>query len=182
MEFKIAQAFRSLVLNVQNGDGYIRNVRDLIYVRSDTFERALTRTIASEFGELNSDLKQRDKPYLLIGPGRWGSSDPWLGIPVKWAQISGVRCIVETDFADMQVDPSQGSHFFQNIMSFGIGYLTINKRLSTGDRLDVGWLQGLAPENETAHLRHISFKEPLTIALNGRKNHGIIMKPQISYS
>jgi hypothetical protein len=157
------------------GNGFIEGVRDLIYVRRDKFARSKTPEIARQIGELNSRLREGKRPYVLIGPGRWGSADPWLGIPVKWAQISGVSCIIETDLQDMHVDPSQGSHFFHNIMSFGIGYLTVDLR--RGDVLDFAWLDREAAATETEHLRHLSFKEPFRIALNGRKGYGVVMNP-----
>ncbi len=159
------------------GNGFIRNVFDLIYVKKEKFERSRTVQIADELGIINAKLKQQKRPYMLIGPGRWGSADHWLGIPVKWAQISGVKCIAETGFADMQVDPSQGSHFFQNIMSFGIGYLTIDSHAKSGDYMDGCWLDLQTAETETEYLRHIVFKNPLRIALNGRKNLGVALKP-----
>ena len=157
------------------GNGFLGGVRDLVYVRRDRFDRGKTPQIAREVGVVNSRLRESKSPYLLIGPGRWGSADPWLGIPVKWAQISGVRCIIETDLADMHVDPSQGSHFFHNIMSFGIGYLTVDMRRA--DVLDQALLDTQPAVTETEHLRHLSFEEPLEIALNGRRNYGVVMKP-----
>lgn len=159
------------------GNGLISNVRDVIYVRRDNYNRARNPRIPEEIEAFNTMLRQQKRPYLLIGPGRWGSADPWLGIPVKWAQISAVRCIIETNLEDMRVDPSQGSHFFQNIMSFGIGYLTADIQANQGDFLDTSWLDLQPAEKETAHLRHIVFNAPLRIALNGRKNLGVIMKP-----
>ena len=158
------------------GNGFLEGVKDLVYVRPEGFERSLTPVIAGEVGQLNARLKAEGRPYLLLGPGRWGSSDPWLGIPVSWAQIAGVRCIVETDMGDMHVDPSQGSHFFQNIMAFGIGYLTLETR-GTQDLIDYAWLESQEPVHETAHLRHLSFTQPLEIALNGRRNRGAVLKP-----
>jgi len=163
------------VSNQALGNGFIEGVRDLIYVRRDKFARSRTPEIARQIGDLNSRLREGKRPYILIGPGRWGSADPWLGIPVRWAQISGVSCIIETDLQDMHVDPSQGSHFFHNIMSFGIGYLTVNLR--RGDMLDFALLDGESAATETEHLRHLSFQEPLKIALNGRKGYGVVMKP-----
>jgi hypothetical protein len=159
------------------GNGYIHGVTDVVYVREENFDRSVTLRVAEEVGELNLVLRQQKRPYLLIGPGRWGSADPWLGIPVKWAQISGVRCIVETGFEDMQVDPSQGSHFFQNIMSFGIGYLTVDARTNQSDYLNMSWLNAQPAETETKHLRHIVLDKPLRIALNGRKNIGVVNLP-----
>jgi len=158
------------------GNGYLAGIQDLVYVRPDRFERRLTPLIAGEVGELNGRLQRAGRPYLLLGPGRWGSADPWLGIPVTWAQIAGVRCVVETDLGDLHVDPSQGSHFFQNIMAFGIGYLTVATR-GASDRLDLDWLAAQPAESETAHLRHLRFEQPLEVALNGRRNRGAVLKP-----
>jgi hypothetical protein len=158
------------------GNGFLDDVRDLVYVDPRHFERSATPVIATEVGQLNAWLKERKRPYLLLGPGRWGSADPWLGIPVKWSQISAVRCIAETDLEDIHVDPSQGSHFFQNLVSFGIGYLTVDLQ-SRADRLDFAWLETLPAERETRHLRLIAFEEPLEILLNGRKNFGAVLKP-----
>jgi hypothetical protein len=161
------------------GNGLIPEIRDIVYVRREGFDRAHTPAIATEVGRMNGLLREAGRPYLLLGPGRWGSSDPWLGIPVKWAQISGVRCILETNLADMHVDPSQGSHFFQNLMSFGIGYLTLDTR-DPEDHLDMDWLDALPAAEETAHLRHVVLAEPLLVALNGRRNRGAVLKPGIS--
>ncbi|MCX6833858.1 MAG: phosphoenolpyruvate synthase [candidate division Zixibacteria bacterium] len=166
------------VSNKVLGNGFLKDVCDLVYVRRAGFERASTPRVAEEIGTLNGILRRQERPYLLIGPGRWGSADPWLGIPVKWAQIAGVRCIIETDFEDMQVDPSQGSHFFQNVMSFGIGYLTAHPEKNTSDLLDFEWLDRQPVESETSHLRHIRFQAPLYIALDGKKGFGLVMKPQ----
>jgi CheY-like chemotaxis protein len=161
------------------GNGFIENVRDLVYVKPDRFDRRDTPRIAMELGSINDALRQERRPYAVIGPGRWGSSDPWLGIPVKWGQISGASCIVETGLAGMRVDPSQGSHFFQNLMSFGIGYLTVDQ-FDTRDFVEFAWLDAQPPAQETEHLRRLSFAEPLKIALDGRKGHGIVMKPGAS--
>ena len=158
------------------GNGLMEGILDLVYVRPGSFERALTPVIAGEVGQMNARLKAARRPYLLLGPGRWGSADPWLGIPVSWAQIAGVRCIVETDMGDMHVDPSQGSHFFQNLMAFGIGYLTVETR-GTVDLLDYAWLEAQPATFETAHLRHLAFAQPLEVALNGRRNRGVVLKP-----
>lgn len=158
------------------GNGFLPGIRDVVYVKPQSFERAKTPIIAHEIGEINGRLRQAGRPYLLVGPGRWGSADPWLGIPVKWAQIAGVRCIVETDMEDIHVDPSQGSHFFQNIMSFGIGYLTVDTR-GPRDRLDYDWLDTLPVAFETGFVRHVALEAPLEVALNGRRSLGVILKP-----
>lgn len=163
------------------GNGLIQDVRDVVYVRRDRFDRSATTRVAAEIGEVNAALRQQKRPYLLAGPGRWGSGDPWLGIPVKWAQISGVRCIVETGLDDVDVDPSQGSHFFQNIVAFGIGYLTVDARRD-GDFLNHDWLDSQPAEIESPHVRHVAFGEPLRIALDGRRNVGMVMKPEYAVS
>jgi hypothetical protein len=158
------------------GNGLIQGVCDVVYVRKENFERARTRQVAEEIGTLNAKLQQQKRPYLLVGPGRWGSADPWLGIPVTWAHISAVRCIIETGLEDIHVDPSEGSHFFQNVMSFGIGYLTVDHH-QEGDFVDVPWLDLQPAATETTHVRHIAFAKPLRIALNGRTTFGVVMKP-----
>jgi hypothetical protein len=158
------------------GNGFIRDIRDLIYVRPDTFDRSKTALIAQQIGDLNATLKRAKRPFFLVGPGRWGSADPWLGIPVKWAQISGVRCLVETDMEEIHVDPSEGSHFFQNIMSFGIGYLTVDFK-SPADVLDFSWLASQKAVAETAFVRHICCEEPFEGAIVGKRNFGAILKP-----
>lgn len=169
-----------LVVHKALGNGFMRDIKDLVYVRRQNFERNHTPHIAIEVGQMNALLKEAKRPYALVGPGRWGSSDPWLGIPVKWSQISSVRCIVETDMEDIRVDPSQGSHFFQNIMSFGIGYLTVDTHGKI-DHLNFDWLDAQPAERETEHLRLIAFEEPLEIVLNGRRNFGAILKPGVHY-
>jgi len=151
-------------------------VRDLVYVRRESFDRAKTVDIAAEIGVLNNKLKEQGRPYVMIGPGRWGSADPWLGIPVKWAQISGVRCIVETGLEEIQVDPSQGSHFFQNIVSFGIGYFTVDLDKKR-DVLDIAWLDRQQAQTETQHDRHLTFDRPMRIAMSARRNFGVVLKP-----
>lgn len=158
------------------GHGRFEDVRDLVYVRSDTFERSQTAAVAGEIGALNAKLREAGRPYVLIGFGRWGSADPWLGIPVSWSQISAVRCIVEADLPDISVTPSQGTHFFQNITSFGLGYFTVHTR---GDRdsLDLAWLDAQPAKEETRHVRHLQFEAPLEIVVDGRGGRGVIMKP-----
>ena len=114
--------------------------------------------------------------YVLIGPGRWGSTDPWLGIPVKWAQISAARIIVESGLKNYRIDPSQGTHFFQNLTSFGVGYLTINPYINEG-YYDVDYLNRLDVVYEDSFIRHIHFDKPLEIMIDGRRHKGAIMKP-----
>ncbi len=158
------------------GHGRLEGIRDLIYVRPDKFDRSRTVEIAKEVGTINAHLREADRPYLLIGPGRWGTADHWLGIPVSWAQISGVRCIIEAEMRDIQVDPSQGTHFFQNITSFGIGYFTLRSQDPLAF-LDQDWLDAQAPHAETEHLRHLRFSEPLEIVVDARTGTGVVMLP-----
>jgi len=158
------------------GHGRFTGVRDLVYVRPEVFDRARTVEIAAEIGAVNGRLRKALRPYLLIGFGRWGSADPWLGIPVTWSQISGVRCMVEADMRDLSVAPSQGTHFFQNITSFGIGYFTVHTR-DRGGRLDLDWLAAQPAEEELPHVRHLHFAEPLEIVVDGRRSRGAILKP-----
>ncbi len=158
------------------GDGIISNIRDLVYVDIDRFERAASTQVAEEIGAFNEALSASNTPYILIGVGRWGSSDPWLGIPVTWDQISGARVMVETSFKDFRVTPSQGTHFFQNLISFRIGYFTVSSDLRS-EFLNWQWLNQQASVREQTYCRHLRFDSPLTIKMNGRTNRGVILKP-----
>lgn len=158
------------------GAGKIDDVHDVLLVDVERFERRHSRLVAKEVGSFNHRLAQEGRPYLLVGVGRWGSSDPWLGIPVTWDQIYGVRVIVETGFRDLIVTPSQGSHFFQNLSSLGIGYFTVNPEQGEG-ALDWEWLLR-TPAHETGDfLRHLRFEEPVQILMNARNRKGVILKP-----
>jgi hypothetical protein len=126
------------------GHGLIDGIFDIVAVDYHLFDRAASQQVAAEIALYNAQLLRENRPYLLIGIGRWGSLDPWLGIPVTWEQISGARAIIETGFRDMSVTPSQGSHFFQNITSFMIGYFTVNEFQKQGF-LDWGWLLSQPP-------------------------------------
>jgi len=154
------------------GFGVIEDVMDIVYVSPSRFQRSQSIGIASEIEQLNRKLRKLRRHSLLIGPGRWGSADSWLGIPVKWNQISSVRCIVETPLEDMEVSPSQGTHFFQNITSLGIGYFTMTRNDS--DYLDLEFLEEHSALEETEHLRHIHLYKPLRILINPRARKGVI--------
>ncbi|MDJ0763347.1 MAG: PEP/pyruvate-binding domain-containing protein [Myxococcota bacterium] len=158
------------------GNGLIQDVRDIVYVPMSRFDRSKTVAIAKEIGGLSLKLKGAGRPFLLAGPGRWGSADRWLGIPVTWRQISGARCIVETDMDDIRVTPSQGTHFFQNLTAFGIGYFTVNFD-SVGGNLDTEWLDAQPAVEETPHVRHLTFASPLQILVSARQGVGVVMKP-----
>lgn len=158
------------------GHGAIHGLQDVVVVDPERFDRSRSRDVAKEVMLLNEKLIAEGKSYLLIGVGRWGSLDPWLGIPVKWDQISGAKAIVESGFKDMSVDPSQGSHFFQNITSFMVGYFTINSRVKEGF-LDWEWLSGMPAVEEREFVRHLRFDHPFVVKMNGHTNEGIILKP-----
>ncbi len=155
------------------GLGAIEGVSDIIYVRREAFDKAQTRQIASDISKLNTGLRAEQRLYVLVGPGRWGSSDPWLGIPVRWTDISEARVIVECGLEDFRVEPSQGTHFFQNLISFGAGYLTLNPFMGDG-YFDQARLDAMPAVFENEYLRHVRFPEPLYIYIDGRKNKGMV--------
>jgi hypothetical protein len=158
------------------GNGACRGIHDIVMVDIQRFDRAKSKEVAQEISKLNSKLLLQKRPYVLIGVGRWGSLDPWLGIPVTWDQISGACVIVESGFKDIDVTPSQGSHFFQNITSFRVGYFTVNSFIHLGF-IDWDWLQQQTAVEEKSCSRHIQFQDAMTVKINGRKNKGIILKP-----
>jgi CheY-like chemotaxis protein len=161
------------------GNGIINDIKDILVVDYTLFDRAKSREVAAEVALFNNELLKRNKPYLLIGMGRWGSLDPWLGIPVTWEQISGAKAIVETNFKDMVVEPSQGSHFFQNLTSFMVAYFTVNSLRKKG-YINWDWLLSVAPYAQKTYTKHLQFNDPLLLKMNGHKNKGIIMKPDVS--
>ena len=158
------------------GNGVNQAVRDIVFVKPAVFDAAKSPQIAGEVDKLNAQLREAGVPYLLIGPGRWGSTDPWLGIPVKWSQISGVKVVVEASQPNMNVDPSQGSHFFQNMTSLRIGYFTVPLDRNHGF-IDWPWLETLPAVTETTYLKHVRLAAPLTVMIDGRKSQGVILKP-----
>jgi hypothetical protein len=155
------------------GNGQIDQIQDIIYVDPQAFDPAQTVNIAAEVGMVNSKLIQKNRKYLLIGPGRWGSADRWLGVPVRWNDISGVGAIVETAAENLKADPSQGSHFFHNITSLGIGYFTTSA--NNGSFINWQWLQSLPAVRETNYLKHVKLKKPLTIKIDGKKSQAVIL-------
>jgi hypothetical protein len=158
------------------GNGRIDGLRDLIFVDPETFDKARTVEMTRELEELNNRLKEEDRHYILIGPGRWGSRDPWLGIPVNWNHISNVKIIVEAELPEFRVDPSLGSHFFHNVTSMNIGYFDIPCN-SGGNFIDWEWLRSHSPAHRTEHLLHLRFKDPLVAKMDGRKRIAVIFKP-----
>ncbi|MBD3402394.1 response regulator [candidate division GN15 bacterium] len=158
------------------GNGIVRDVRDIIFVDTRSFNRSMTKDVAEEISRFNFELSQENASYILIGVGRWGSSDPWLGIPVTWEQISGARIIVEAGFKDMQVQPSQGSHFFQNIATMEVGYFTIDGNPDSGF-VDWSWLNGCEAVKTRKYSRRIRFEQPVLVKMDGHRNHGVILRP-----
>ncbi len=159
------------------GNGIITGICDAVVVERERFDRSKTHEVALEVGQFNAKLIAEGRPYLLVGFGRWGTLDPWLGVPVLWDQISGARAIVEAGFRDFIVEPSQGSHFFQNLTAFMIGYFTINPERGEG-MMDWDWLARRKAAEEKSFTRHLRFEHPLTVRMNGHQHKGIILKPE----
>lgn len=158
------------------GHGVVGDVYDVVYVKTGSFNSANTQTIAYEIERVNRGFTDREEGYVLVGPGRWGSSDPWLGVPVKWPHISNARVIVECGLENYRVDPSQGTHFFQNLTSFGVGYFTINPFKGDG-WFDEAFLNAQPAVEETDFLRHVRFERPIVIKMDGKRSLGVVMKP-----
>ncbi|MCF2563041.1 phosphoenolpyruvate synthase [Prevotella brevis] len=159
------------------GHGISEDVTDVVYVKTnDDFTASENPYIADEIEQINRRFLNEGRNYVLVGPGRWGSSDYWLGIPVKWPHISAARVIVEEGLKNYHVDPSQGTHFFQNLTSFGVGYFTINTY--TGDGLfQKEVLDSMPAVEETPHVRHVRFDKPLKIMMDGKKQKGVVLLP-----
>ena len=157
------------------GHGVMDNIRDIVYIKQNNFDSTRNQELASEVERINKDFVEREESYILIGPGRWGSSDPALGIPVRWPQIAAARLIVETALPGYRIEPSQGTHFFQNLTSFGVGYFTVDPDKDNGF-YDIAFLDSLPAKYESEHIRVVEFSDPLIIAINGRKGKGIVRK------
>ena len=181
---KIMVADLSLVKNEETilsstsvlGHGIVGDVQDIIYVKTGAFNSSNNQLIAYEIEKMNRSFTDQEKGYVLVGPGRWGSSDSWLGIPVKWPHISNARVIVECGLENYRVDPSQGTHFFQNLTSFGVGYFTVNPFKGDG-WFDEAFLNAQPAVEETEYLRHVRFDAPITIKMDGKKSLGVVLKP-----
>ena len=158
------------------GHGIVTDLQDVVYVKTDHYTPSNNQLIAYDIEKLNRKFLEEGKNYILVGPGRWGSSDTWLGIPVKWPHISAARVIVEAGLTNYRVDPSQGTHFFQNLTSFGVGYFTVNPFRKDGV-YDQEYLNSLPAVEETQYLRHVHFDKPLAVKMDGKKNQGVVMKP-----
>jgi len=157
------------------GNGKNNEIADILYVKPQDFKPESTAEMALEIDRLNGMLLKEKRPYLLVGPGRWGSADRWLGIPVQWKNISGVRAIIELRNQWIKADPSQGSHFFQNITSLGIHYLTVTEDSGSGDHFDWPYLESLPAVRETTFLRHVRLEKPFLLKIDGRTCEGILL-------
>ncbi len=155
------------------GNGIKQDISDIVYVRPEVFEAKFTPKISAEIEQLNKLLVNQNRPYLLMGFGRWGSSDPWLGIPVNWSQISGASVIVESTLPNMRIDLSQGSHFFHNLTSFSVMYFSIHHF----EKTSINWdsLQKLTAESESDLVRHIALEKPLQVKVDGRIGKGVVL-------
>lgn len=159
------------------GHGNVENVDTVVYVKTDNFNQLNNREVACELEKINRQFLEKGENYILIGPGRWGSSDYSLGIPVKWPDISGARLIVEASLPGYRMEPSQGTHFFQNLTSFGVGYFTIDPGEKGGGIYDQEFLNRQPAVMETDNIRVVKFDKPLYIGINGRKSVGVVAKP-----
>ncbi len=157
------------------GHGIFKGIHDFVYVKPETFSSTMNKTLADIVETLNNGFIRESKGYVLVGPGRWGSQDPWLGIPVKWSQISAARIIIESGLENYRIDPSQGTHFFQNLTSFRVGYFTLNPYINEGF-YDVDYLNKQNVVYEDDYVRHVHFEKPLEIIIDGKKHKGAIMK------
>ena len=158
------------------GHGVTSDVYDVVYVKTDDYSAGNNPAIADEIEKINRRFLEEGRNYVLVGPGRWGSSDSWLGVPVKWPNISAAKAIVEAGLTNYRIDPSQGTHFFQNLTSFGVGYFTVNDYIGDGlYRQD--FLNAQPAVEETAHVRHVRFDSPVVIKVDGMKKEGVVLLP-----
>ena len=162
--------------NSSLGNGQVSGLKDFVYVKPASFNAANNPEVARRISDLNDHFLARGENYILVGPGRWGSSDSWLGIPVKWPQISAARVIVESGLANYRVDPSQGTHFFQNLTSFGVGYFTINPFLNDG-YYDLAFLDNAPAIYEDEFIRHVRYEEAMIVLMDGKKSCAVVLKP-----
>lgn len=173
---KLAIEDTILTSNNALGNGIIDDVYDIVYVKTENFNASNNQLLAYEIEKLNKQFTEEDRGYILVGPGRWGSSDSWLGIPVKWPHISNARLLVESGLENYRIEPSQGTHFFQNLTSFGVGYFTINSYLKEDGTFDEVFLNSQPALYESDAIRHVRFNNPLVIKINGKKKYGVVLK------
>jgi hypothetical protein len=184
IKFKLEEIPRNdtvVFSNLALGNGTIDGLCDCVFVRTENFEASRNPEIAEKLSDINDRFIKEDKNYILIGPGRWGSTDEWRGIPIKWPQISGARVIVESGLENYRIDPSQGTHFFQNLTAFRVGYFTVNPFIGDGF-IDYDFLSEAETVFENDLLRHVRFQQPLTVMIDSRKKTGVIMKPDVKPS
>ena len=165
-----------LISETALGNGIIKGIHDFVYVRPEMFDSLKSEEIVVRLDKLNERFLVEKKNYVLVGPGRWGSNDPSRGIPVKWPQISAARVIVESGLDHYRIDPSQGTHFFQNLTSFRVGYFTINPFINDGF-YDIEFLNNQPAFFEDEYIRHVRFESPIRIEIDGKKNFGVVYKP-----
>lgn len=165
-----------LISSTALGNGIIKDICDIVYIKPESFDASKSRDLAGQLETVNTRFLEERRNYILIGPGRWGSSDAWLGIPVRWPQISAARLIVESSLENYRIDPSQGTHFFQNLTSFRVGYFTINPHIGEG-HYDVNFLNASPAIWENERIRHVRFEFPCVIQLDGKKSFGVVHKP-----
>ncbi len=156
------------------GNGVVDTLRDIVFVRPEIFEAKHTPVIAGQLAGINRRLQAEGRPYLLIGFGRWGSSDPWLGIPVEWGQISGAKVIVEATLPEMNKEMSQGAHFFHNMTSFQVLYFSV--RHDGPLAIDWDWLNSIPEAGGTEYVRHVQLSDPLTVKVDGKSGRGVILR------
>jgi hypothetical protein len=160
------------------GHGRRETLSDIIVVDRRRLNRSMTPQVASVVADLNAGLRDEGRHCLLVGPGRWGSRDPWLGIPVSWSQISSVRAIVETDFLDLEVEPSLGSHFFHNLVCFGVAFFAVHAADGRG-RIEWDWFRTQPEESRALDgiVRHLRLEEPVQVLVDGESGKGVILRP-----
>ncbi len=163
------------------GHGITNDVLDVIYVKTSAFNASNNQLIAFEIEKINQKFTDEQRNYVLIGPGRWGSSDHWLGIPVKWPHICNAKVIVESGLENYRIEPSQGTHFFQNLTSFGVGYFTVNPYIQGDGIFDEKFLDEQPAVYESEFLRHVRFENPVVIKIDGKKNIGVVLKPEMKF-
>jgi hypothetical protein len=156
------------------GNGKSEIIKDIIYVKRESFDVLKTHQVCTELERINKALLDQKRHYLLIGFGRWGTSDPTCGIPVNWGQISGAKAVVEASLAHVNFEQSQGSHFFHNVTGFGVHYFSVP--FEKTDTIGWEWLDSLPAQNETEMVRHVQLSEPLKVMVDGRVGHGVILK------
>nr|MDA3813631.1 hypothetical protein [Candidatus Cloacimonadota bacterium] len=157
------------------GNGKIANIKDIVYIDPDKFDNTQTLEMVTEIEKINNHLAESDRDYVLLGPGRWGTSDRFLGIPVRWAQINRAKIIVEASNENFTVEASQGSHFFHNLVAMNVGYFTISHSADS-DFIDWEWLKSLPAKHSGKYTGHVELKKPVNIQIDGRKGIAVISK------